>query len=76
MKVDNPPDSSFTPVVVVPSPNARTPSLQTDVATPIEDKSALHPHAYYRVGVIKPGTYSRTLLKNAARHKDQKLICA
>ena len=76
MKVDNPPDSSNTPVVVVQSPHARSPSLQMYVATPIEDKSTLHTHAYSRVGVIKPGTYSRSLLRSAPRPKDQKLVCA
>ena len=76
MKVHNPPDSSVTPVVVVQSPNARTPSLQTDIAIPIEHKSTLQTHDYSRVGVIKPDTYSRTLLKNAPRPKDQNLVCA
>jgi hypothetical protein len=76
MKVHNPPDSSVTPVAVVQNPNARTQSLQTDIAIPIEHKSTLHTHAYSRVGVIKPGTYSRTLLKTATRHKYQNLVCA
>ena len=76
MKVHNPPDSSVTPVVVVQRPPSRTPSLQTDIATPIEHKSTLQTHAYSRAGVIKPGTYSRTLLKNAPRPKDQNLVCA
>lgn len=75
MKVDNPPDASVTPVVVVQTPPAQTPSLQSDVATLIEDKSALQTHAYSRVGVIKPGTYSRSLLRSAPCHKDHILFC-
>ena len=76
MKIDNPPDSSVTPAVVVQSPHARTPSLQADVATLIEDMSTLQTHAYSRVGVIKPGTYSRSVLRSSPRPKRQKLGCA
>jgi hypothetical protein len=57
MKILNHPDCSVTPEIAVQSPHPRTPSLQTDVATLIEDKSPLQTHAYSRVGVIKPGTY-------------------
>ena len=76
MKIDNPPDSSVTPAVVVHSPHARTPSFQADVATLIEDMSTLQTHAYSRVGVIKPGTYSRSLLRSAPRPKGQGIGCA
>ena len=68
MKIANPPDCSVPPAVVV-----RTPSLQADVATLKEDKSTLRTHAYSRAGVIKPGAYSRSLLRGA---KSQKLDCA
>jgi hypothetical protein len=76
MKILNPPDCSVTPVVAAQSPHPRTPSLQTDVATLIEDKSTLQTHAYSRVGVIKPGTYSRSLLRSAPRPQGQGLGCA
>ena len=76
MKIANPPDCSVTPAVVVHTPHPRTPSLQTDVATLIEDKSTLQTHAYSRVGVIKPDTYSRSLLRSAPRPKGQGLGCA
>ena len=69
MKIVNPPDCSVTLVVVVQSPHPRTPSLQADVAMPVEDKSTLQTHAYSRVGVVKPGTYSRSLLRSAPRPK-------
>jgi hypothetical protein len=65
MMIDNPPDSSVTPAVVVHVPHARTPFLQADVATLIEDMSTLHTHVYSRVGVIKPGTYSRSVLRSS-----------
>jgi hypothetical protein len=67
MKIPNPPDCSDTPAAVVHTPHPRTPSLQTEVATLIEDKSIVQTHAYSRVGVIKPDTYSRSLLRNVPR---------
>jgi hypothetical protein len=73
MKILNPPDSSVTPAVAVQSPHPKIPSLQADVATLTEDKSTLKSHAYSRAGVIKPGTYSRSLLRSST---DQKLDCA
>ena len=76
MKIANPPDSSVTPAIVVQSPHPRTSSSQEDVATLIEDKSTLQTHAYSRVGIIKPGTYSRSLLRSAPRPKSQGLGCA
>jgi hypothetical protein len=77
MKILNPSDCSVTPAIAVQSPHPRTPSLQTDVATLLEDKSPLQTHAYSRVGVnIKPGTYSRSLLRNAPRPQGQGLGCA
>ena len=76
MKILNPSDCSDTPAMVVQSPHPRTPSLQADVPTLIEDKSTLQTHAYSRVGVIKPGTYSRSLLRSAPRPKGQGLGCA
>ena len=76
MKIANPPDCSVTPAVVVHTPHPRTPSLQADDATLIEDKSTLPTHAYSRVGVIKPGTYSRSLLRSSPRPKGQGLDCA
>ena len=76
MKILNTCDCSVTPAVAVQSPHPRTPSLQTDVATLIEDKSTLQTHAYSRVGVIKPGTYSRSLLRSAPRPQGQGLGCA
>jgi hypothetical protein len=75
MKIANPPDCSVTPAVVVQNPHPRTPSLHSDVATLIEDKSTLQTHAYSRVGVIKPDTYSRSLLRSAPRSKGQGLGC-
>ena len=75
MKILNHPDCSVIPAIAVQSPHPRTPSLQTDVATLIEDKSTLQTHAYSRVGVIKPGTYSRSLLRSAPRPKGQGLGC-
>ena len=47
--------------------------LQADFATLSEDKSTLNSHPYSRAGVIKPGTYSRSLLRSSI---DQKLVCA
>ena len=76
MKIANPTNSSVTPAIVVESPHPRTPSSQEDVATLIEDKSTLPTHAYSRVGIIKPGTYSRSLLRSAPRPKSQGLDCA
>ena len=76
MKILNPSDCSNTPAMVVQSPHPRTPCLQTDVATLVKDKSPLHTHAYSRAGVIKPGTYSRSLLRSAPRPKGHGLGCA
>ena len=76
MKIDNPPDSSVTPTVVVHSPHTRTPSLQADVATMIEDMFTLQTHAYSRVGVIKPGNYSISLLRSAPHPKGHGIGCA
>ena len=73
MKTAYPPDCSVPPAVVVRTLKPRTPSLQADKATLKEDKSTLQTHAYSRAGVIKPGTYSRSLLRSA---KGQKLDCA
>ena len=73
MKIANPPDCSGPPAVVVHTPHPRTQSLQADDAMLIEDKSILQTHAYSRVGVIKPGTYSRSLLRSA---KGQIFDCA
>ena len=75
MKIANPLDSSVTPTIVVQSPHPQTTSSQDDVATLIEDKSILETHAYSRVGIIKPGTYSRSLLRSAPRPKSQGLGC-
>ena len=69
MKIANPPNCLVTSAVVVHSPHPQTPSLQADDATLIEDKSTLQTHAYSRVGVIKPGTYSRSLLRSAPHPK-------
>ena len=41
MKIANPPNCSVIPAVMVHTPHPRTPSLQVDVATLIEDKSTL-----------------------------------
>ena len=76
MKIPNPADCSVSPAVVVHTPHPVTPSLQTDVATLKEDNNTLQPHAYSRVGVIKPGTYSRSILRRAPHPRDQKLDCA
>jgi len=73
MKILNPPDCSVTPAVVVHTPKPQTPSLQAVDATLIENKSTLQTHAYSRAGVIKPDTYSRSILRSA---KGQKLDCA
>ena len=75
IKIANPHDCSVTPAVMVQSPHARTPSLQADVATLIEDMSTLQTHAYSRAGVIKPGTYSRSVLRSFPLPKRQKLGC-
>jgi hypothetical protein len=76
MKIANPPDCSVTPAVVVHTPHTRTPSLQTDIPTLIENKSTLQTHDYSRVRVFKPGTYSRSLLRSAPRPKGQGIGCA
>ena len=75
-KVDNPPDSLVTPAVVVHTPHPRTPSLQSDVPTLIEDMSTLQTHAYSRARLIAPGTYSRSVLRSSPLPKRKKLDCA
>jgi hypothetical protein len=75
MKILNHPDCSVSPAIAVQSPHPRTPSFETDIATLIEDKSHLQTHAYSRVEVIKPGTYSRSLLRSAPRPQGQGLGC-
>ena len=72
MEIANPPDFSVPPVGVVHTPKPQTPSLQADVATLKEAKSTLRNHAYSQVGVIKPGAYSRSILRSA---KFQHLDC-
>jgi hypothetical protein len=76
LKTVNPPVSGDTPAVVVQSPHARTPSLQADVATLIVDMSTLHTHAYSRAGIIKRGTYSRSISRSSPLPKRQTLRCA
>ncbi len=73
MKIANPPDGSVTPAVVVPTPKPQSPSLQANGARLIEGKSTFKTNAYFRAGVIKPGAYSRSLVKSAKR---QNLDCA
>jgi hypothetical protein len=63
------------PAVMVQSPNARTQSSKEDVAMLIQEKSTLQTHAYSRVGIIKPGTYYRSLLRSGPRPKGQGLGC-
>jgi hypothetical protein len=72
MKNLNPPDCSVTPAVVVHTPKPQTPSLRAVDATLIQNKSTFKIHAYSRAGVIKPGIYSRSILRSA---KVQKLDC-
>ena len=69
MKIANPPDCSVTPAIVIHTPKPQTPSLQADGGTLMEDKSILRTHAYSRAVVIKPGTYSRSILRSAKGHK-------
>ena len=76
MKIANPPDCSVTPAVADHTPHPRSPSLQAVDAKMIEDKSTFQNHAYSKVGVIKPGTYSRSLSRGAPRPKHQGLGCA
>ena len=76
LKIDNPPDSSITPAVVVHTPHPRNPSLQSGVATLIEDMSTLQTHAYSRARVIEPGTYSRSVLRISPLPKREKPDCA
>ena len=73
MKIANPPDCSVPSNVIVHTPIPQSPSLQAEDVTLKEDKSTLRIHAYSRAGVIKPGTYSRSLLRSAKGHK---LDCA
>ena len=72
MKIANPHDCSVTPAVVVYTPKPQTPFLRAGDATPIQNKSTFKIHAYSRAGIIKPGTYSRLVLRSA---KGQKLDC-
>ncbi len=67
MKSSNPPDASVTPAVVVPTPKPQTPSLQADHARLKEGKSTFKTSAYFRAGVIKPGAYSRSVIRSAKR---------
>ena len=76
LKIDNPPDSSVTPAVVVHTPHPRTSSLQSDAPTLIEDISTLHTHAYSRVRIIEPGTYSRSVLRSSPLPNRPKRDCA
>ena len=76
MKIANRHECSVPPAVVVFTPPPHSPSLQMDVTTVIEDKSTSQTHAYSRVGVIKPGTYSRSLFRSGPRPKCQNLCCA
>jgi hypothetical protein len=79
--VNNMKIAQFTPTIVphhysvAPAVMVQTPSSQEDVAMLIEDKSTLQTHAYARVGIIKPGTYSRSVSRTALRPKDQALRC-
>ena len=73
MKIANLPDCSAPPAVVVPTPNPQTSTLQAADATLKVEKCTLRTHAYSRAGIIKPGAYSRSLLRSA---KGQKLDCA
>ena len=72
MKIADPPDCSVPSAGLVHTPKPQTPSLQADVATLTEAKSTKRNHAYSRAGVIKPGAYSRSLIKSA---KHQNLDC-
>ena len=73
MKTANPPDCSVPPAVVDHNPKPQTTSLQADDATLIASKSTIRNHAYSRAGVLKPGYYSRFLIRSAKR---QNLDCA
>ena len=73
MKVANPLDCSVAPAVADHTPHPQTPSLQADDARLIEGKSTFKTNAYFRAGVIKPGAYSRSLIRSAKR---QNLDCA
>ena len=72
MKIANPPDCSVPPVAVVHTPKPTPPSLQALHATFKDNKPTLRTHAYSGVGVIKPGSYSRSILRSAT---SQKLNC-
>ena len=73
MKVANPPDDSDPPAVVVHTPKPHTPSVQADDVRLIEGKSTFKTNAHSRAGVLKPDTYSRSLIRSAKR---QNLDCA
>ena len=72
MKIANLPDCSFPAALVVHTLKPHTPPLQAVDATLKEGKSTLRTHAYSRARVIRPGTYSRSILKSA---KGQILDC-
>ena len=76
VKIDSPPVSSVPPALVVHSPHALTSSFQADVPTLDQDMSTLKTHAYSRVGVIKPGTYSRSVSRISSLPNGDKLGCA
>jgi hypothetical protein len=76
MKIDNPPDPSVISAVVVHTPHPRSSSLQADVPTLNQAMSTLQTHAYYGVGVIKPGTYSRYVSRISPLSNREKLGCA
>ena len=76
MKIPNPHDCSVPSAIADRTPHPRVPTLQADVPTLIEEKSTLLTHAYSRAGVIKPGTYSSSLLRRAPRPKGHKFGCA
>ena len=52
MKIPIPHDCSIPPAITDHTPHPRTPSLQADDPTLIEDKSTLHSHAYSIVGLL------------------------
>jgi hypothetical protein len=76
IKIDIPPLSSVPPSLVGHSPHARPSSLQVDAPTLIQDMSTLQTHAYSRAGVIKPGTYSRSVSRISPVSNRDKLGCA
>ena len=73
IKIAKPTDCSIPPSIDVDTLKPQTPSLQGDVARLKEGKSTFKTNAYFRAGVIKPGTYSGSLIRGAKR---QNLTCA